>query len=219
MNTFEIRKVEASIFVEYIQNYINDSLSGFHEKHAREIDSSVISFNALSPKALKKLVDFQVVQPYTAFVGNLATDLNLKICEYFGLEPNQFFTLSFDNNIYRYNPNGRLISEYDKTEKLSGLMEKLINKTLDFTCLNQMETPIVKKFVDPLSVGSLFMCCLGLDSSIQREKSRNELCKTLKGIGKNISIRAKNFLSKQYATLIYQLIEENQEIFYDEQAI
>lgn len=221
MKPIGLSKIEVSIYVEYIQNYINDSLSGFHEKCAGEIkrNSSVKAFNALSRNALMNMTYSQVVQPYVVFIENLVIDINNKLCEHFDLEQSEISTLSFDGHIYDYHLNCELIREYGKTEKLSMSMEKLINKTLDFTCLNQMQAPVIEKIIDSLSFGSLFMSIFGLDSSIHRAENKLELCKVLKGIGKNINIRVGNLLKKQYAALIYQFMENDQEDFSYEQVI
>ena len=219
MKTIGISKAETSIFVEYIQNYINDSMSGFHEIHAKEIDCTVASFKGLSQKVLKRIINLQIVQKYTTFIETLTVDLNNKICEYFDFEQLEKSSLPYNNNLYHYHLNHKLLSQYDRTDKLSELMEKLINKTIDFTFLHEMQTPILTKFIDSLSVGSLFMSSLGLDSSLLRNRHKEELSKMLLGIVKNINIRTNNFLSKQYALLIYQIAQENQDIFCNEQAI
>lgn len=221
MKTIGISTIEASIYVEYIQNYISDTFSKFQEKCALEIQrtSSDINFNALSPKALKQMVNIKIVQPYTTLIEELTKDIDNSLYEYFEIIQGQFSIQPVDDHIYDYHINNKLIKEYENTEKISVLIEKLINKTLDFTCLDQMQTPLIKKFVDPISVGSLFMSSLGLDSSILRSGYKEGLCKTLKGISKNINIRAKNSLLKQYTALIYQIIDDNQVIYTNEQAV
>lgn len=220
MKAIGISKIETSIFIEYIRNYISDSLSEFHDNCSRTIErtSSGINLSAFK-RDFNRIVSMQIVQPYTAFIEQLTSDINRKLCEYFGLEQGDLIIQPLDCHIYEYRIDCNLVEEYGKTEMLSRIMEKLINKTLDFTCLDQMKNPVIKTFIDPLSVGSLFMSSLGLDSSILRERHRQEFCKVLKGIGKNISIRIGNHFLKQYTNLIYQIMEENQEVSSYEQAI
>lgn len=211
MKPKEISMIEASIYVEYIQNHIIDSFSKFHQKCVKEIEhtSSEIYYNA-SQKALQQMVNLQIVQPYTAFLDNLTNDINMQLSEYFGLNQGEVSIQPVEYSIYDYNLNYNLIEEYTKTKKLSELMEKLISKTINFTCLDHIQTPIIKNIISSLSVGSIFMSFFGLDSNAHKAALKQELCNVLKGIGKNINVRYKTLFLKQYSFLIYQIMEHIQ---------
>lgn len=210
MMTIGINKIEANKYIEYIQNYISDSLSEFQENYVKEIENTVyrIKLNSLTDKALKQIVDIEIVSPYISFAEKLTKDLDEKICEYFDFEENEFTTQPMDCSIYSYKLNSKLFKEYERTENLSGVMEKLINKTIDFAFLDKVKTPYLRKFIDPLSVGSLFMSSLGLDGNNRRIKHKEELCKILKGISKNIILRTRKSLLIDYSKLIYQIMDE-----------
>jgi len=211
---------EASIYVEFIQNYIDDSLSLFHEKCAEDIEYafSKVKLNALYERELNQMVSSQILQSYTAFIDKLTNDINNQLCKYFNLEDG-FFTKPDRYDIYRYHIDFIVLKEFYNTEIISDAAEKLINKTLDFTCLDKIHTSAVKKFVDPLSVGGLFLSSLGLDSSTHRDRKRQQIYKVFKGISKNINIRTKKVLIKQYSELIYHIVEQNQKISLFQQAI
>lgn len=221
MGIANIGRIEALMFIEYIRNYIDEQLGDFCETNARGIEhvTSGIKLNALFKKQLCRIINLHIVQPYIAFMDELVQDINGKLYAFFGLRQTDLLLRPQTPGLFHYQLNGELIAEYGRTETISTAMEKLIDKTLDFACLDRIQNPAVKKFIDPLSVGSLLMGISGLDSSSLGNRHRQELCRALKGIGKNINRRAAKLLITRYTALMHQKMEEIQTPFSYEQAI
>jgi hypothetical protein len=212
---------EASIYVEFIQNYINESLSLFHEKCSKDIEYALskVKLNTLTKRELNQIVSSLIVQPYSAFIEKFTNDINNRLCDYFHPEQDEFSPQSGIFDIYGHHIDFIVLKEFYNTEIISDVAEKLINKTLDFTCLDKIHNSAVKKFVDPLSIGGLFLSSLGLDSSLHRDRQRQQIYKVFKGISKNINIRTKKILIRQYSEIIYNMAEQSQQISLFQQAI
>ncbi len=221
MKPLALNRIEASIFAEYIRNFIIESLSEFYKKCSGDIELACASLKPCqsSGRNTDHMAEALLVQPFEAFIDVLAADINAKIAGYFSLAPYEVNAPPVDCSLYDYCLNRKSAAERGRTIAMSDLMVKLIDKTLDFAITDRLQLPAHnKKIIDSLSIGGLFMSSLGLDGHTLRSMRIRELCRVLKGIGKNFCMRAGKYMINHYAALICRIAEEGQGISYFEQA-
>lgn len=221
MKTLALNRIETSIFTEYIRNFIIESLSEFYNKCSGDIALACSSLKPCqsSGRNADHMAEALLVQPFKAFIDGLAGEINAKIAGYFGLAPCEVNAPPVDCRLYDYRPNCKSAAERGRTIALSDLVAKLMDKTLDFALTDRLQLPAhYKKTIASLSIGGLFMSSLGLDGHTLRGMRIRELCRVLKGIGKNFCTRTGKYMINHYTALIGQIAEEGQETSYFDQA-
>jgi hypothetical protein len=202
--------IHTSIFVEFIRNYIIESITEYRDKIDSNIEFSISKFklNLFHKREMESVINNQILNPYEKHLTELTTNINSKIMEYFEVCDSAILKHPVSENIFNYSANHKLVEEYNRTEKLTETTIKLINKTLDYTLLNCINMPLLKKFTDALSIGDIILSYFNYDLKIYKKRHKDILINTVAGINKNISIRIQNVLLQHYSPLIYDIAEE-----------
>lgn len=202
----DIENVETSILVEYIHNYILESVNKLND----DIDYMVEMLPRITVNDVNKVFYSYIVKPYKELWQDLGNNVAHKIINHFDLNVSDVMLPESDDSVYLGNFNFSLMEEYVGTERISEVVEKLTEKALDVSVLSRMGRPLIRKAIDSTSPGSNLLKLSSFDADNHRSRHSQEILKILKGISKNISTRMKNRLIRYYTEYVYNIAEEEQ---------
>lgn len=206
MISVNISRIEATLFIEFIQNMIRDRMITFQNTLEINLEStSSCRSIPLGDKALKDKIQQLAIKPYQAFASSLQDEIRNKTSEYLGFEAD-LPPIDLDNACH-YRVNTHVLHELRRTATFSETTEKLIDKTVDYILPGNLKTSLTQNLIGAVSIGNLLMSVFNINSEIHYNHGKQEMVSILQGIGKNIGSRIGRSLERYYTEQLYELME------------